>query len=390
MVDLVDPSDLDALAAAIRPGATKIVWLETPANPTWAISDIAAAAGLAHQAGARLVVDGTAATPVLSRPLALGADLVMHSATKYLNGHGDVVAGALVTARADDFWARISALRHDAGAILGPFEAWLLLRGLRTLYLRVERASASAQFLAERLQREAHVAEVLYPGLADHPGHAIAARQMQGGFGGMLSLRVKGGEAAAIATAAHVKVWQRATSLGGVESLIEHRASIEGPARRCPPTCSASRSASSTPRTCSPISPRRSSAAAETRRRLGALSGTATRFVSGAGPSLSCHCRAGSAVIAGLDPATHGLLHVRLNDVLKSLSAPRHSKGRRTRWRAKRASPLRNGSCCWRARCWPRWRSRRPTRAACSAWSRRALPQAGRSSRPRPPPAPAR
>ena len=228
-VELVDATDLAALSAAIRPGRTKLVWIETPANPTWGITDVAAAARLAHEAGARLAVDGTAATPVLTRPLALGADLVMHSATKYLNGHGDVVAGALVTARADDLWARITALRHDAGAILGPFEAWLLLRGLRTLYLRVERASTSARFIAEHLQGHPQVAHVLYPGLPDHPGHAIAARQMQGGFGGMLSIRVKGGEAAAIATAAHVKIWQRATSLGGVESLIEHRASIEGP-----------------------------------------------------------------------------------------------------------------------------------------------------------------
>jgi cystathionine gamma-synthase len=234
-VDLVDTSDLDALAAAIRPGATRLVWIETPANPTWTITDIAAAAELAHRAGAGLVVDGTAATPVLTRPLALGADLVMHSATKYLNGHSDVVAGALITARADDFWARIAALRHDAGAILGPFEAWLLLRGMRTLHLRVERACRSAAFLAERLQEHPNVAAVLYPGLADHPGHALAARQMQGGFGGMLSIRVGGGEAAAIATAAKVEIWQRATSLGGVESLIEHRASIEGEGSPVPP-----------------------------------------------------------------------------------------------------------------------------------------------------------
>jgi cystathionine gamma-synthase len=233
-VELIDTSDLEALSAALRPGRTKLVWLETPANPTWAIADIAAAARHAHEAAARLAVDGTAATPVLTRPLSLGADLVMHSATKYLNGHGDVVAGALVTARADDLWARLEALRHDVGAILGPFEAWLLLRGLRTLYLRVERASASAQFLAERLQEHPNVARVLYPGLPDHPGHAIAARQMQGGFGGMLSIRVKGGAAAAIATAAQVEIWQRATSLGGVESLIEHRASIEGPGTPVP------------------------------------------------------------------------------------------------------------------------------------------------------------
>jgi cystathionine gamma-synthase len=234
-VDLVDTSDLAAIAAAIRPGKTQLIWLETPANPTWAIADIAAVSELAHKAGARLAVDGTAATPVLTRPLALGADLVMHSATKYLNGHTDLVAGALVTARPDDLWTRISQLRHDMGAILGPFEAWLLLRGMRTLFLRVERASATALFLAEKLGKNTNVAAVLYPGLPDHPGHAIALRQMQGGFGGMLSIRVKGGEAAAIATAANVKIWQRATSLGGIESLIEHRASIEGPDSPVPP-----------------------------------------------------------------------------------------------------------------------------------------------------------
>ncbi len=235
LVDLVDTSDQAAIEAAIRPGRTKLIWLETPANPTWAIADIAAVADLAHKAQARLAIDSTAATPVLTRPLTLGADLVMHSATKYLNGHTDLVAGALVTARPDALWTRISELRHDAGAILGPFEAWLLLRGMRTLFLRVERASTTALFLAEHLRENPNVAAVLYPGLKDHPGHAIAARQMQGGFGGMLSIRVKGGEAAAIATAANVSIWQRATSLGGIESLIEHRASIEGPASPVPP-----------------------------------------------------------------------------------------------------------------------------------------------------------
>jgi cystathionine gamma-synthase len=232
VVDLVDASDLDAIAAALRPGATRLVWIETPANPTWAITDIAAAARLAHDAGALLAVDSTVATPVLTRPLALGADLVMHSATKYLNGHSDVVAGALVTARQDDFWHRIETLRHNGGAILGPFEAWLLLRGMRTLYLRVERACRTAAMLAERLTTHRSVAAVLYPGLQ---GHAIAARQMQGGFGGMLSIRVAGGEQAAIATAARVRIWKRATSLGGVESLIEHRASVEGPGTPAPP-----------------------------------------------------------------------------------------------------------------------------------------------------------
>ena len=234
VVDLVDASDLDNIAAALRPGATKLVWIETPANPTWAVTDIAAAAKLAHDAGARLAVDSTVATPLLTRPIALGADLVMHSATKYLNGHSDVVAGALVTARQDDFWARIETLRHDGGAILGPFEAWLLLRGMRTLPLRVERACRTAALLAERLAAHRSVAAVLYPGLPDHPGHAVAARQMQGGFGGMLSIRVEGGEQAAITTAARVRIWKRATSLGGVESLIEHRASVEGPGTPVP------------------------------------------------------------------------------------------------------------------------------------------------------------
>jgi cystathionine gamma-synthase len=229
VVDLVDASNMGAIAAALRPGKTRLVWIETPANPTWAITDIAAAAKLAHDAGARLAVDSTVATPVLTRPIDLGADLVMHSATKYLNGHSDVVAGALVTARQDDFWHRIETLRHDGGAILGPFEAWLLLRGMRTLYLRVERVCRTAAMLAQGLTAHPAVSAVLYPGLPDHPGHAVAARQMQGGFSGMLSIRVSGGEGAAIATAARVRIWKRATSLGGVESLIEHRASVEGP-----------------------------------------------------------------------------------------------------------------------------------------------------------------
>jgi cystathionine gamma-synthase len=235
VVDLVDTGDLDALAGALRPGATRVVWIETPANPTWAITDIAAAANLAHDAGALLAVDSTVATPVLTRPLALGADLVMHSATKYLNGHSDVVAGALVSAQHDEFWARLTTFRHDGGAILGPFEAWLLLRGMRTLPLRVERACRTALHLAQRLAGHGSVAAVLYPGLPEHPGHEVAARQMQGGFGGMLSIRVKGGEQAAIATAAKVRIWKRATSLGGVESLIEHRASVEGLGTPVPP-----------------------------------------------------------------------------------------------------------------------------------------------------------
>jgi cystathionine gamma-synthase len=234
-VELVDTSDLDALRAAMRPGKTKLVWLETPSNPTWSITDIAAASGIAHAAGARLAVDSTCATPLLTRPLALGADIVMHSATKYLNGHSDVIAGALATAAEDEFWARIRRTRATLGQILGPLEAYLLIRGMRTLHLRVKAACATAMELAERFSNHAAVAEVLYPGLPGHAGHAVAKRQMQGGFGGMLSLRIRGGEQAAIAAAAKVRLWKRATSLGGVESLIEHRATIEGAGTPCPP-----------------------------------------------------------------------------------------------------------------------------------------------------------
>jgi cystathionine gamma-synthase len=234
-VDFVDMASLDAVRAAVAPGRTRLVWIETPANPLWTITDIAGAAEIAHTAGALLAVDSTAATPVLTRPLAHGADIVMHSATKYLNGHSDVIAGSLTTGRKDEFWQRAVAARSGHGAILGSFEAYLLLRGMRTLYPRVERACHSAQLIAERLTAHPRVLEVLYPGLPSHPGHAIAARQMTGGFGGMLSIRVRGGEAAAIATAARVELWKRATSLGGVESLLEHRASIEGVGSPVPP-----------------------------------------------------------------------------------------------------------------------------------------------------------
>ena len=230
-----DMTSLDALRAAMRPGRTRLVWIETPANPLWSVTDIAGAAEIAHRADALLAVDSTAATPVLTRPLALGADVVMHSATKYLNGHSDVIAGSLTTARKDEFWERLVAARSGGGAILGGFEAYLLLRGMRTLFPRVERACHSAQQIAEALSAHSRIAEVLYPGLPTHPGHAVAARQMTGGFGGMLSIRVAGGAEAAIAAAAKVEVWQRATSLGGVESLIEHRFSIEGADSPAPP-----------------------------------------------------------------------------------------------------------------------------------------------------------
>lgn len=230
-----DAADAAAIAAAIRPGKTRLVWLETPANPLWTISDIKAAAEIAHRAGALLAVDATASTPVLTRPLTLGADIVMHSATKYLNGHSDVIAGSLTFALADAAYERAVRVRKMLGAILGPFEAALLIRGLRTLHLRVRHQSASAMALASHFRDHPKVLSVLYPGLQEHPGHAIAAAQMHGGFGGMLSVRLKAGERAAIGAAANVKVWKRATSLGGVESLIEHRASVEGPTSPCPP-----------------------------------------------------------------------------------------------------------------------------------------------------------
>jgi cystathionine gamma-synthase len=234
-VELVDMDRLDAVRAALRPGRTKLVWVETPANPLWTVTDIAATAALAHEAGALLAVGSTVATPVLSQPLALGADIVMHAATKYLGGHSDLVAGALVVREDSDFWQRVRRLRAQLGGTLGSFEAWLLLRGMRTLHLRVRAATASAQRIAEHFAAHRAVEQVLYPGLPDFAGHAVAAVQMKGGFGGMLSLRVKAGEAAAVATAAHVALWKRATSLGGTESLIEHRASVEGPGTPAPP-----------------------------------------------------------------------------------------------------------------------------------------------------------
>ena len=230
----VDATDPGAIAAAIEPGATKLVWIETPANPLWGISDIARTVEIAHAAGALVAVDSTVATPVLSQPITLGADVVMHSATKYLNGHSDVLAGAVVLARQDAFGDRVARMRSMLGAIIGPMEASLLLRGMRTLHLRVRHQSNSALEVARHFHGHSRMEAVLYPGLPSDPGHAVALRQMSGGFSGMLSVRIKGGEAGAIRTAANLKVWKRATSLGGVESLVEHRASIEGPGTPCP------------------------------------------------------------------------------------------------------------------------------------------------------------
>ena len=232
-VEFIDMTDPDEVRRAVQPGKTRLVWIETPANPLWSITDIAVACDIAHAAGAVAAVDSTVATPVLTRPLQLGADIVMHAATKYLNGHSDVIAGALTTREDTAMWLRIRSIRAQIGGVLGSFEAWLLTRGMRTLFPRVRAACAGAQAIAEHFAQHPLIEEVLYPGLPSCQGHAAAAKQMHGGFGGLLSIRVRGsksasGEAAAIATAAKVGLWKRATSLGGVESLIEHRASVEG------------------------------------------------------------------------------------------------------------------------------------------------------------------
>ena len=227
-LSLFDATDIDDLKRSIQPGKTSVVWIETPVNPTWDVIDIALAAEIAHEAGAILAVDATVASPVTTRALDYGADIVFHSATKYLNGHSDVVAGILVTAREDERWEDIKLVRTLTGGILGPHEAWLLLRGMRTLFLRFDQASQTALQLAQHFETHPSLQQVLYPGLESHHGHDIAMRQMTRGFGGMLSLLVKGGAEDAKRIAGKAQLFVRATSLGGVESLIEHRASVEG------------------------------------------------------------------------------------------------------------------------------------------------------------------
>lgn len=226
---LFDSKDPASLGKALRPGETDLVWIETPLNPTWDVIDIAAAAEAAHDAGALLAVDATATAAVTTRPIALGADLVFHSATKYLNGHSDVLAGVLIAARADDRWKQVAALRTRMGSPLPPFECWLLMRGLRTLFVRYRQASSNALAIAHHFEHHPKIEKVLYPGLVSHPGHAIARRQMTDGFGGMLSLLVKGGFDDAKQFCTRLKVLIAATSLGGVESLAEHRKTNEGP-----------------------------------------------------------------------------------------------------------------------------------------------------------------
>jgi cystathionine gamma-synthase len=230
--DVVDLADLDAVRRALRP-TTKIVWVETPSNPLVRVVDIARLAELAHSVGARCVVDNTWATPVLQRPLELGADLVMHSTTKYLGGHGDLLGGALVARHADDFVERLAALQKIGGGVPSPFDCWLLLRGIRTLPWRMRAHCENAGVVARFLAAHPKVEAVHYPGLESHSGHAIARRQMTG-FGGMLSVQLRGGREAALALTHQVRLFTRATSLGGPESLIEHRASVEGAATLAP------------------------------------------------------------------------------------------------------------------------------------------------------------
>ena len=230
--DFVDLSSVDTARRAITQ-ETRLVWAESPSNPMLKISDLSALADLAHTQGAALCVDNTWPTPLGQQPLELGADLVVHSTTKYLAGHSDVLGGAVIAREEGVFLNRLREAQDLAGIVPGPFDCWLARRGILSLPARLERQVAGAQRIAEALAAHASVERVHYPGLESDPGHALAARQMHN-FGGMLSFQVKGGEAAAMAVAAHTQRFRRATSLGGPESLIEHRASIEGPHSQTP------------------------------------------------------------------------------------------------------------------------------------------------------------
>jgi cystathionine gamma-synthase len=229
--DLVAMDDLTALQAAIRP-ETRLVWMESPSNPLLKVVDIAAVARLAREAGALSMIDSTFATPALQRPIELGVDVVHHSMTKYFGGHSDVQGGSLIFARRDGLVERIDHLRHLTGAVASPFNSWLVSRGLRTLACRMAAQSANALAVARALEGNPAVARVHYPGLESHAGHETARRQMSGGFGAMLSIQISGGREAALRVVSRARLFTRATSLGGVESLIEHRASSEGPSSR--------------------------------------------------------------------------------------------------------------------------------------------------------------
>lgn len=223
--DFIDMSNLEAVKKALRP-KTKLAWMETPSNPLLKIVDLAAVAEIVHDAGVPCVCDNTWA-PVLQRPFHLGADLILHSTTKYFGGHCDVLGGIVVAKDDNEFFQRIRTIQYEGGAVPSPFDCWLILRGMRTLPWRMRAHSENAMKVADFLAQHRKVGRVHYPGLRLHPGHEIAARQMSM-FGGMLSFEAKDGRDAAMAVAAKTKIFIRATSLGGVESLIEHRASIEG------------------------------------------------------------------------------------------------------------------------------------------------------------------
>jgi cystathionine gamma-synthase len=232
--------NLEELAAAVRPGKTQLVWVETPNNPNWEVTDIQAAADIAHQAGAKLITDCTGTPPNITRALDFGADISFHSATKYLGGHSDVTAGVLSvreTGGEGGFWDEIALIRKLQGTVLQSFDAWLLVRGMRTLFLRVEKASANAMAIAKHFDGHPALEAVLYPGLPTDPGHAVAKRQTNGLFGGMLSIIVKGSEQTAIDVCRFTEVFYPATSLGGVESLIEHRKTVSGEGFPCIRAC---------------------------------------------------------------------------------------------------------------------------------------------------------
>jgi cystathionine gamma-synthase len=232
-VAFVDTTDLAEVALALQTPTT-LLWFETPSNPLLRVADIASLADLAHERGALVGCDNTFASPVLQQPLGLGADIVMHSTTKYLGGHSDVLGGILIARAADRELEALRDYQATAGSVPSPFDCWLVLRSLATLPLRVRAQGATALAVARFLHADPRVARVHYAGLPDHPGHHVALRQMFGGFGGVLSFEVDGGKDSALAIAARVKLFTRATSLGGVESLIEHRASMEGPHSRTP------------------------------------------------------------------------------------------------------------------------------------------------------------
>lgn len=226
VVEFVDMTDLAAVETAFRQSVT-LLWLETPSNPLLKVSDIAALARIAHANGAALACDNTFATPLLQQPLALGADVVMHSTTKYFGGHSDVLGGALVFARRDAMFDSALHRRHITGSVLSPFSAWLLLRGCRSLAARMAMHCTNARTLAQFLAAHPAIAQVNWPGLTTHPGHAVAKIQMRD-YGAMLSVQLRGGRAAALAVARRLQLFTNATSLGGCESLVEHRASVEG------------------------------------------------------------------------------------------------------------------------------------------------------------------